>query len=100
MNSLHSHKLTWGSGSGQQSVTSIQANDDSNSLWLIKEKQGADQCLTGTPIRCGQTIRLEHVNTEKNLHSHNYPAFVTDSQEVFIFFNYNSGKLFRNRWGG
>jgi dolichyl-phosphate-mannose--protein O-mannosyl transferase len=82
--SLHSHKLTWGSGSGQQSITAVQAHDDPNSLWIIKEAHGELPCETGTPIKCGQIIRFEHVNTGKNLHSHRFPSFVTDSQEVKI----------------
>lgn len=79
---LHSHKLTWGTGSGQQSVTGMQNSDDHNSLWYIKEDTNTNACITGTPIKCGQFIRLEHVNTGKNLHSHNYNSWVTDSQEV------------------
>lgn len=82
IHSLHSPRLQWGSGSRQQSVTSVYSNDDTNSVWVIKEKQGLQPCITGSPIRCGQYIRLEHANSGKNLHSHNYPSWITDSQEV------------------
>ena len=60
----------------------MQLNDDPNSLWIIKEAHGENPCETGVPVTCDQFIRLEHVNTGKNLHSHAYPSFVTDSQEV------------------
>ena len=87
--SLHSHKLTWGSGSRQQSVTAVSDFDDSNSLWLIKEANGVVpipsgklQNYKGTPVKCGEKIRLEHVNTQRNLHSHEYRSWITDSQEV------------------
>lgn len=32
---LHSHQVTYGSGSGQQSVTGYPHADDPNSLWLV-----------------------------------------------------------------
>ena len=37
LTSLHSHKLQWGTGSHQQSVTAVSESDDTNSLWLLKE---------------------------------------------------------------
>ena len=79
---MHSHELTWGSGSGQQSITGQKNDNDPNSLWIIKEKNFEKPCLIGQIIKCGQTIRLEHVKTSKNLHSHNFPSFVSRSQEV------------------
>ena len=33
---LHSHDIKYGSGSGQQSVTSVPQIDDMNSLWVLK----------------------------------------------------------------
>jgi dolichyl-phosphate-mannose--protein O-mannosyl transferase len=60
----------------------VQNNDDPNSLWIIKESHGSEPCTTGTPIKCGQTIRLEHAETARNLHSHDYVSFVTESIEV------------------
>ncbi|RHY24300.1 hypothetical protein DYB32_008900 [Aphanomyces invadans] len=34
-----------------------------------------DSCVTaGAKIRCGSTIRLEHVNTRRNLHSHDFSS--------------------------
>ena len=84
-NSLHSHDLNWASGSHQQSVTSVKDINDPNSLWLIKEKHGAEPCETGTPIICNQEIKLEHVNTGKNLHSHEFDSMLSGAQEVSAF---------------
>lgn len=33
---LHSHEIPYGSGSGQQSVTSFPRGDDSNSYWIVR----------------------------------------------------------------
>ncbi|KAH0511474.1 Stromal cell-derived factor 2 [Microtus ochrogaster] len=59
---LHSHDVRYGSGSGQQSVTGVTSVDDSNSYWRIRGKT-ATVCERGTPIKCGQPIRLTHINT-------------------------------------
>lgn len=32
---LHSHEISYGSGSGQQSVTGFQDTSDANSLWVV-----------------------------------------------------------------
>ena len=83
---LHSHPIAWGSGSGQQSVTSTGSSDDTGSLWLVKDATTADgPCAAGTPIVCGSKLRLEHVNTGKNLHSHLFRAALTGNQEVSGF---------------
>lgn len=29
-----------------------------------------EPCETGKPVKCGDKIRLEHMETNKNLHSH------------------------------
>ncbi|KAF9974855.1 Stromal cell-derived factor 2-like protein 1 [Actinomortierella ambigua] len=66
---LHSHAVTYGSGSGQQSVTAYPGGDDPNSLWIVMGAHG-HTCERGEPVPCGSTIRLRHVNTRKFLHSH------------------------------
>ena len=69
--SLSSMGVNYGSGSGQQVVTAANGKEDSNSLWTVKEAEnGAKPCKTGQSFRCGDKIRLEHVPTGKNLHSH------------------------------
>ena len=85
---LHSHQIAWGSGSGQQSVTTTGSANDPNSLWLIKESvmylkgKNAAGCELGMPVKCGDKIRLEHIGTGKNLHSHLYKAPISGNQEV------------------
>ncbi|XP_038619281.1 stromal cell-derived factor 2-like protein 1 [Tachyglossus aculeatus] len=81
---LHSHDVKYGSGSGQQSVTGVEVSDDANSYWRIRGKtDGA--CPRGSPVRCGQALRLTHVNTGKNLHTHHFPSPLSNNQEVSAF---------------
>jgi len=82
---LHSHNIKWGSGSGQQSVTAFPGTDDANSLWGISEQYKTPLCLAGTPIKCGDIIRLRHVTTKKYLHSHLHNAPLSGRQEVSCF---------------
>lgn len=82
---LHSHDVKYGSGSGQQSVTGMDDQLDSNSYWQVRGGAKKD-CLRGAPIKCGQTIRLTHLNTQKNLHSHHFQSPLTPKeQEVSAF---------------
>ncbi|XP_040432839.1 stromal cell-derived factor 2-like protein 1 [Cygnus olor] len=81
---LHSHEVKYGSGSGQQSVTGVEASDDANSYWRIRGKSDGS-CQRGTPVKCGQAIRLTHVNTGKNLHTHHFPSPLSNNQEVSAF---------------
>ncbi|GAM17773.1 hypothetical protein SAMD00019534_009480 [Acytostelium subglobosum LB1] len=84
---LHSHKVAYGSqggGSGQQSVTGFPENDDTNSLWMIKGPHGQYR-QQGTIIKNGDTIRLIHLNTRKNLHSHLAVSPLTKNNEVSCF---------------
>lgn len=85
-NTLHSHAIAWGSGSGQQSVTCTKAQNDAGSLWLIKDASTATTvCEIGTPVKCGSNMRLEHIQTGKNLHSHLFRAPISGNQEVSGF---------------
>merc|ERR1712159_675569 len=81
---LHSHEVKYGSGSGQQSVTAYSTGDDHNSYWLV---QGADntECAQGTPVKNGDVIRLMHVSTKRNLHSHAVMSPLTHQKEVSCF---------------
>ncbi|XP_013405901.1 stromal cell-derived factor 2-like isoform X2 [Lingula anatina] len=81
---LHSHDVKYGSGSGQQSVTAVDSSDDHNSYWQVQPKMGG-QCTRGNPVKCGQTIRLQHVTTQKNLHSHHFQSPLSRNQEVSAF---------------
>ncbi|XP_058482623.1 stromal cell-derived factor 2 [Solea solea] len=81
---LHSHDVRYGSGSGQQSVTGVTAVEDSNSYWSVRGTSDAF-CHRGTPVQCGQTIRLTHVSTGRNLHSHYFASPLSSNQEVSAF---------------
>lgn len=42
-------------------------------------------CNRGEPIECGSTIRLQHVQTRKFLHSHLFTSPLSSKQEVSAF---------------
>lgn len=42
-------------------------------------------CNRGEPIECGSTIRLQHVQTRKHLHSHLFKSPLSSQQEVSAF---------------
>ncbi|XP_047363629.1 stromal cell-derived factor 2 [Vespa velutina] len=84
---LHSHDIRYGSGSGQQSVTGIEVKEDGNSYWLVKAKYGK-QYTRGKPIKCGDIIRLEHIATKKNLHSHLVNSPLSGKQEISAYGDY------------
>jgi dolichyl-phosphate-mannose--protein O-mannosyl transferase len=48
-------------------------------------------CEIGTPVKCGSFVRLQHVATGKNLHSHNFRAPLSGNQEVSGFGDPSSG---------
>jgi dolichyl-phosphate-mannose--protein O-mannosyl transferase len=77
--------MTWGSGSHMQIMTSVKETDNNDSLFIIKEGHMDSPCETGTPVKCNSIIRFEHASTGKNIHSHSFPSFITDSQEVCGF---------------
>uniref|UniRef100_A0A1B0D2S3 MIR domain-containing protein n=1 Tax=Phlebotomus papatasi TaxID=29031 RepID=A0A1B0D2S3_PHLPP len=81
---LHSHDVKYGTGSGQQSVTATEIQEDVNSHWVIKAKTGR-QCERGEPVSCGDIIRLQHVTTKKNLHSHHFQSPLSGNQEVSAY---------------
>nr|XP_006640170.2 PREDICTED: stromal cell-derived factor 2-like protein 1 [Lepisosteus oculatus] len=81
---LHSHDVKYGSGSGQQSVTGVENSDDANSYWRIRGKPNAP-CQRGAPVKCGQPIRLTHMNTGRNLHTHHFVSPLSANQEVSAF---------------
>ncbi|XP_073421623.1 stromal cell-derived factor 2 [Dendrobates tinctorius] len=89
---LHSHDVRYGSGSGQQSVTGVTSADDGNSYWRIRGKTST-VCARGTLVKCGQSIRLTHVNTGRNLHSHHFTSPLSGNQEVSAFGDDGEGDI-------
>ena len=82
---LSSFGMNWSTGSGLQIVTAVQSDKDLNSLFTIKEGDTYPMKINGDPVLCGEVIRLEHIITGKNLHSHDFKSFVTNSQEACAF---------------
>lgn len=77
---LHSHWHLYpeGIGARQQQVTTYSHKDDNNK-WLIKKynEESSKQSDPITFVKNGDLIRLEHVVTQRNLHSHNEIAPIT-----------------------
>jgi len=98
--SLHSHGINYShsGSSGQQQITAYSGSD-SNDLWLVKAQDGlpADY-YTERPIRHGNIIRLEHIQTKRNLHSHGgIPSPLTGQQEVSAYGDMGEGD-FNDNW--
>lgn len=74
---LHSHWHLYpeGVGARQQQVTTY-SHKDSNNKWLVKRGL-FDQRLEDIFVRDGDLVRLEHVVTKRNLHSHFEVAPIT-----------------------
>ncbi|CRK99550.1 CLUMA_CG012867, isoform A [Clunio marinus] len=81
---LHSHDVKYGTGSGQQSVTGIENSDDVNSHWVLKGETGK-VCERGEEIKCGDIIRMQHLSTGKNLHSHIFSSPLSGNQEISAY---------------
>ncbi|XP_058823023.1 stromal cell-derived factor 2 [Topomyia yanbarensis] len=81
---LHSHDVKYGTGSGQQSVTATEVQEDVNSHWAIKAATGKN-CERGEPVKCGDIIRFHHLATNKNLHSHHFQSPLSGNQEVSAY---------------
>jgi dolichyl-phosphate-mannose--protein O-mannosyl transferase len=73
------------SGSGQQLVTASPDKSKQTTLWIVKEQNGAEPCITGTKIPYGTKIRLTHLRTGANLHSHNVRSPLSSQLEVSGF---------------
>ncbi|XP_075215554.1 stromal cell-derived factor 2 [Lycorma delicatula] len=87
---LHSHDVKYGTGSGQQSVTGTEVQEDVNSHWVIKSET-KKHCVRGEPIKCNSVIRLQHLVTSKNLHSHHFPSPLSGNQEISAYGNDGEG---------
>ncbi|KJE95958.1 mannosyltransferase [Capsaspora owczarzaki ATCC 30864] len=81
---LHSHEVKYGTGSTQQSVTGFPQADDTNSYWTVRGPHD-EYCERGHPIKCGDVVRLTHLNTRRNLHSHQFQSPLSGLVEVSAF---------------
>jgi hypothetical protein len=58
-------------GCTDQQMVACVSDETSNCHWLVKPGHGIDPALlAGMPIKPGDVIRLEHVPTRRNLHTH------------------------------
>lgn len=66
------------------------AADDPNSYWTVRPAEG-HQCRYGEPVKCGSLVRLQHLNTRRNLHSHLHESPMSRNHEVSAFGDEHSG---------
>ncbi|KAJ5937135.1 hypothetical protein N7454_004790 [Penicillium verhagenii] len=91
---LHSHVQTFPEGSNQQQVTCYHHKDANNDWFIYPSRQEADYDAEADLrfIGDGDTIRLIHGQTGRNLHSHAIPAPVSKSHhEVSCYGNLTIG---------
>ncbi|EIN04348.1 glycosyltransferase family 39 protein [Punctularia strigosozonata HHB-11173 SS5] len=80
---LHSHPHTYPGGSKQQQVTLYPHRDDNNN-WRVENATVLDDHFFNwetdpiRPVTDGMRIKLQHVNTEKRLHSHEIRPPISD----------------------
>ena len=85
---LHSHHQRFpeglSNGAAQQMVSNYMHRDDNNHF-LVKRwtRDSRESRFDDDIVRHGDRVILEHVNTQRNLHSHNIKALVaTDHYQV------------------
>lgn len=80
-----------------QLVGAISTINDS-ALWRVKNQDGEDAAL-GRPLRNGDILRLEHVQTQKNLHSHRgVPASNERNQQEVICYGESGVGDTKDNW--
>jgi dolichyl-phosphate-mannose--protein O-mannosyl transferase len=90
---LSSEDKNLGGGSGQQVVTAAADATTTNGLWWVRgpndpEFRGKEAACTegvAQSIRCGSIIRLTHMTSMKNLHSHGVKSPLSRQNEVSGF---------------
>lgn len=91
---LHSHVQTYPDGSGQQQITCYHHKDANNDWFFYPNRRDQDYDEKEDPrfIGDGETIRLIHAQTGRNLHSHDIHAPVTKAdKEVSCYGNLTIG---------
>ncbi|KAF2491561.1 dolichyl phosphate-D-mannose:protein O-D-mannosyltransferas-like protein [Lophium mytilinum] len=97
---LHSHHQTYPEGSTQQQITCYH-HKDANNDWFFYPNRGEVEYQPEEEIRYpgnGDTIRLIHAQTGRNLHSHQVAAPVTKADwEVSCYGNTTVGDT-KDHW--
>jgi dolichyl-phosphate-mannose--protein O-mannosyl transferase len=88
---LHSEDKNLGGGSGQQIVTWRPEKATTSTLWWIREGHDDDYCETAKPLSCGLKVRLTHLDTMRNLHTHAHQSPLSKQQEISCFGNDGNG---------
>ncbi|XP_050438186.1 protein O-mannosyl-transferase 2 [Adelges cooleyi] len=99
---LHSHWHLYPEnvGAKQQQITTY-AHKDENNRWLVKFYNDDENKNSSTNIRFvkhGDMIRLEHVPTRRNLHSHREPAPITKKHYQVTGYGENGTGDYNDVW--
>ncbi|OMJ12642.1 Dolichyl-phosphate-mannose-protein mannosyltransferase 1 [Smittium culicis] len=88
---LHSHNHSWTEekSSKQQQIT-IYSYPDENNLFKIIPAYNVTLNSTVVPLKNGDIIRLKHIQTGKNLHSHDVKAPVSKDDNKFELSGYGA----------
>jgi dolichyl-phosphate-mannose--protein O-mannosyl transferase len=79
---LYSENSRNAGASNQQIVTFSKDHLNSDrTLWWLHGPHHKN-CTTAQPVRCGETVRLSHVATKRNLHTHNQKSSLSRQQEI------------------
>ncbi|KAJ3408074.1 Stromal cell-derived factor 2-like protein 1 [Chytridiales sp. JEL 0842] len=71
---IHSHGINYG-----------------DSYFIVHKSVNDPYCPRGTTVKCGEIVRLEHMNTKKFLHSHQHMSPMSQQQEVSAYGNSDEG---------
>jgi dolichyl-phosphate-mannose--protein O-mannosyl transferase len=92
---LNSEEKQLGNGSGQQIVTFTNDAATHNTLWNIRPANHMEEgqeypwdiatCQLAEPVLCNSWIRLTHVSTNRNLHSHDVESVLSRQQEISAY---------------
>ncbi|KAJ1912494.1 Protein O-mannosyltransferase 2 [Tieghemiomyces parasiticus] len=92
---LHSHPHLYPEGSKQQQVTCYGHKDDNNNFILLKPHGQPELPAALEYIRNGTVVRLVHISTGANLHSHPVEAPLSkEDYEVSAYGNRTTGDIY------
>ena len=97
---LHSHVQTYPDGSGQQQVTCYHHKDNNNEWYFYSNRNEAEYDPEEEPrfVGDGSTVRFLHVQTGRNLHSHDIAAPISKKdKEVSGYGNVTVGDA-KDHW--